>query len=167
MNAAGVGVGADETIDIPTPIQCDCHGIVIKEDVAPLGLNLQLESATGADYFAERAKGNFIMNIGLEVGGTDADTYLFHRFHTDAPFNRVEFSDPDVDRVLEKQRATLDENERADAVKEASDLLIEHSPQVFTASLVFYPLFRSYVKGHPERIPFGLVHNLSQIWLDA
>ncbi len=168
MNAAGVGVGAGETITINTPIQCDCHGVGIKEDVAALGLNLELEPLTSAgEYFGERAKGNFIMNIGLEVGGTDADTYLYHRFHTGAPFNRTGFSDPDVDRLLEKQRSTLDPEARADAVREASLALIEHSPQAFTASLVFYPIFRSYVMGHPEGIPFGLTHNLARLWLDS
>lgn len=84
MNAAGVGVGADETITIPTPIQCPCHATGIKEDVSVLGLDLELQQATGADYFAERSQGNFIMNIGLEVGGTDADTYLYHRFQAAA-----------------------------------------------------------------------------------
>ncbi len=168
MNAAGVGVGADETITIGTPIQCDCHAVGIKEDVSVLGLNLELEPLTSpGEYFGERAKGNFIMNIGLEVGGTDADTYLYHRFHTGAPFNRTGFSDPDVDRLLEKQRATLDTEARADAVREASLAIIEHSPQAFTASLVFYPIFRSYVMGHPERIPFGLTHNLARLWMDA
>ena len=167
MNAAGVGVGADETITIPTPIQGAFHATGIKEDVAALGLNLELEQATGADYFAERSKGNFIMNIGLEVGGTDADTYLYHRFHTGAPFNRTGFSDPDVDRLLAKQRATLDVEERAAIIREASLALIEHSPQAFTASLVFYPIFRSYVMGHPERIPFGLTHNLAWLWMDT
>ena len=167
MNAAGVGVGADETITINTPIQCPCHATGIKEDVATLGFNLELEQATGADYFAERAQGNFVMNIGLEVGGTDADTYLYHRFHTDAPFNRVGFSDPDVDRLLQQQRSTLDPEARAEAVREASLAIIEHSPQAFTASLVFYPIFRSYVMGHPEGIPFGLTHNLARLWLDT
>ena len=168
MNAAGVGVGADETITIGTPIQCDCHAVGIKEDVSVLGLNLELEPLTSpGEYFGERSKGNFIMNIGLEVGGTDADTYLYHRFHTGAPFNRTGFSDPDVDRLLEKQRATLDTEARADAVREASLAIIEHSPQAFTASLVFYPIFRSYVMGHPERIPFGLTHNLARLWMDA
>lgn len=168
MNAAGVGVGADETITIPTPIQGPFHATGIKEDVAALGLNLELEPLTSpGEYFGERAKGNFIMNIGLEVGGTDADTYLYHRFHTGAPFNRTGFSDPDVDRLLAKQRATLDTEARADAVREASLALIEHSPQAFTASLVFYPIFRSYVMGHPERIPFGLTHNLARLWMDA
>ena len=162
MNAAGVGVGADETITINTPIQCPCHATGIKEDVAALGLNLELETATGADYFAERSQGNFIMNIGLEVGGTDPDTYLFHRFHTGAPFNRTAFSDPEVDRLLEKQRALLDPEERADAIREASLALIEHSPQAFTAQLVFWPVSRSYVMGHPDAVPAGLVHQVQE-----
>lgn len=167
MNAAGVGVGADETITINTPIQCACHATGIKEDVAALGLNLELETATGADYFAERAQGNFIMNIGLEVGGTDPDTYLFHRFHTGAPFNRTAFSDPDVDRLLERQRALLDTEERAAAIREASLALIEHSPQAFTAQLVFWPVSRSYVMGHPNAVPAGLTFNLARVWLDT
>ncbi len=167
MNAAGVGVGADEEITINTPIQCPCHATGIKEDVAALGLNLELEPATSADYFAERAQGNFIMNIGLEVGGTDPDTYLYHRFHTGAPFNRTAFSDPEVDALLEKQRSTLDPEARADAIRDASLALIEHSPQAFTAQLVFWPTFRSHVKGHPNAIPAGLTHNLGRIWLDT
>ena len=167
MNAAGVGVGADETITINTPIQCPCHATGIKEDLIALGINLELEQATGADYFAERAQGNFIMNIGLEVGGTDPDTYLFHRFHTGAPFNRTAFSDPEVDRLLENQRAALDPEERAAAIREASLALIEHSPQAFTAQLVFWPVSRSYVMGHPDAVPAGLTFNLARVWLDA
>ncbi len=171
MNAAGVGIGADEVIDIPTPIQCDCHAVVIKEDVAKLGLNLELETATSADYFAQRAAGNFIMNIGLEVGGTDPDTYLYHRFHTGAPFNRTAFSDAATDLALEKQRSALDPNERADAIRDASMLLFEHSPQAFVSSLVFYPSFRSYVQGFPEDseggIPMGLTHNMARVWKDV
>ena len=167
MNAAGVGVGADETITINTPIQCPCHATGIKADVEQLGLNLELEQATSADYFAERAQGNFIMNIGLEVGGTDPDTYLFHRFHTGAPFNRTAFSDPEVDRLLEIQRATLDPEERAQAIREASLALIEHSPQAFTAQLVFWPVSRSYVHGHADPVPAGLTFNFARLWKEA
>ena len=167
MNAAGVGVGADETITINTPIQCPCHATGIKADVEQLGINLELEQATSADYFAERAQGNFVMNIGLEVGGTDPDTYLFHRFHTGAPFNRTAFSDPEVDRLLEIQRATLDPEERAQAIREASLALIEHSPQAFTAQLVFWPVSRSYVHGHADPVPAGLTFNFARLWKEA
>ncbi len=167
MNAAGVGVGADETIAINTPIQCPCHATGIKADVEQLGINLELEQATSADYFAERAQGNFVMNIGLEVGGTDPDTYLFHRFHTGAPFNRTAFSDPEVDRLLEIQRATLDPEERAQAIREASLALIEHSPQAFTAQLVFWPVSRSYVHGHADPVPAGLTFNFARLWKEA
>ena len=167
MNAAGVGVGADETITINTPIQCPCHATGIKADVEQLGINLELEQATSADYFAERAQGNFVMNIGLEVGGTDPDTYLFHRFHTGAPFNRTAFSDPEVDRLLEIQRATLDPEERAQAIREASLALIEQSPQAFTAQLVFWPVSRSYVHGHADPVPAGLTFNFARLWKEA
>ncbi|MYK25426.1 MAG: ABC transporter substrate-binding protein [Dehalococcoidia bacterium] len=167
MNAAGVGVGADETITINTPIQCPCHATGIKADVEQLGLNLELEPATSADYFAERAQGNFIMNIGLEVGGIDPDTYIYHRFHTGAPFNRTAFSDPEVDSLLEKQRATLDPEARADAIRDASLAIIEHSPQAFTAQLVFWPVSRSYVHGHAEPVPAGLTFNFARLWKEA
>ncbi|MYI86256.1 MAG: ABC transporter substrate-binding protein [Dehalococcoidia bacterium] len=167
MNAAGVGVAADETITFNTPFQCPCHATGIKADVEQLGLNLELEPATSADYFAKRAQGEFIMNIGLEVGGIDPDTYIYHRFHTGAPFNRTAFSDPQVDRLLEIQRATLDPEERAQAIREASLAIIEHSPQAFTAQLVFWPVSRSYVHGHAEPVPAGLTFNFARLWKEA
>lgn len=167
MNAAGVGVGADETITINTPIQCPCHATGIKQDLEVLGINLELEQKPAGEFFPERSAGNFIMNIGLEVGGPDPDTYLYHRFHTGAPFNRTAFSDPDVDRLLERQRATLDPEARADVIRDASLALIDHSPQVFTAQLVFWPTFRSYVKGHPDAVPAGLTFNAARVWLDV
>ena len=85
------------------------------------GLDLELQQATGADYFAERAQGNFIMNIGLEVGGTDADTYLYHRFPLRVRrSNRVGFSDAALMRSSRSSGPPLDTEARAEAVKEAS-----------------------------------------------
>ena len=165
--ASAAGLSADDPLTIATPIQCDCHAVQIKEDVKAIGLNLELEPATGADYFAQRAAGNYVMNIGLEVGGTDADTYLHHRFHSTGAFNRVGVSDPDLDRLLDKQRTTIDNEARAAAIKEVSLMLLEKSPQAFVSSLIFYPIFRSYMKGVPEKVPFGLTHNFSTVWLDS
>jgi ABC-type transport system substrate-binding protein len=165
--ASAAGLSADDPLTIATPIQCDCHAVQIKEDVKAIGLNLELEPATGADYFAQRAAGNYVMNIGLEVGGTDADTYLHHRFHSTGAFNRVGVNDPELDALLDKQRTTIDNEARAAAIKEVSLMLLEKSPQAFVSSLIFYPIFRSYMKGVPEKVPFGLTHNFSTVWLDS
>ncbi len=165
--ATAAGLDPNDPLTIATPIQCDCHAVQIKEDVKAIGLNLELEPATSADYFAQRAAGNYVMNIGLEVGGTDADTYLHHRFHSTGAFNRVGVNDPELDALLDKQRTTIDNEARAAAIDEVSLMLLEKSPQAFVSSLIFYPIFRSYLKGVPAKVPFGLTHNHSTLWLDS
>jgi peptide/nickel transport system substrate-binding protein len=70
----------------------------------------------------------------LAWGGplVDPDDYLYAQFHSTGGWNASQFSDPEVDRLLDATRSTFDQEERKALYAEVSLKLCELSPQGFS-----------------------------------
>jgi peptide/nickel transport system substrate-binding protein len=69
----------------------------------------------------------------LAWGGplVDPDDYLYAQFHSTGGWNAVQFSDPEVDELLDATRRTFDQEERKALYAEVSLKLCELSPEGF------------------------------------
>jgi peptide/nickel transport system substrate-binding protein len=70
----------------------------------------------------------------LAWGGplVDPDDYLYAQFHSTGGWNAVQFSDPEVDKLLDATRRTFDQEERKELYAEISTKLCELSPEGFS-----------------------------------
>jgi len=68
--------------------------------------------------------------LGL-TGGVDPDQHVGNAFMTGGGFNFYPYSNPQVDELIKKGRATTDKETRAQVYKDAVKLIMEDSPYIF------------------------------------
>ena len=89
----------------------------VQADLAQIGITLNIELMDGATYTARGADFDFDMIVG-KYGTSDLLIYAQGAFMTGGPFNFNGISDPELDALITKGLATIDETERAAIIDE-------------------------------------------------
>ena len=107
------------------------HGQVLQQNFAEIGFNVDLELLPVAENLARRASGEFSLVTQGQGGAADPDL-LFNDLHTTGGQNYGEFSDSEIDLMLEKGRTTFGVENRKAIYDEIQDkLLEEHAPRLW------------------------------------
>ncbi len=109
---------------------------VFKEDLLKVGVKLEVETLVWSQYLKEVTEDrNFeICALGWNTSGWDNDfTQIWSSTMIDEPksSNHIEFSDPEVDRLIEKARFTFEEEERIKVQGAVHRRLNELQPYTF------------------------------------
>lgn len=106
---------------------------VIQEDLKKVGIAVDVRSYEFATLYADVLRGNFQMFTLQWVGVSDPDI-LRRVFHSNqmppAGFNRGFYTNPDVDRLLDRATASIDEGERGRLYARVQQLVAEDAPYV-------------------------------------
>ena len=108
---------------------------VIQQDLRQVGIDVDVRSYEFATLYADVLKGNFQMFTLQWVGGAVADPDILRRvFHSQQVppigFNRGYYSNPEVDRALDRAQLSNDEAERKQLYGIAQRLIAEDVPYV-------------------------------------
>lgn len=90
------------------------------------------------------------------AGGTDPDKNVYQFFHSKGAVNLVQFSDPEMDKLLEAGRATTDKAERLKIYRQVNNILARQVPYLFLTYFENIWLVSNKVKGLPA-VPDGLM----------
>lgn len=82
------------------------------------------------------------------TGLTDPDGYLYSQFHTGGSWNWMDYSNEEVDELLEKGRTATTQEERAEHYYEAQRIISEDAVYANIATQKVYQAAQSYVKGY-------------------
>ncbi|PJF27943.1 MAG: glutathione ABC transporter substrate-binding protein [Phototrophicales bacterium] len=133
----------------------------VRSQLADIGINVELRTLEWPQYVphVRRPKPEndiqFAM-LGWSVPTMDADYALFALFHSSSHppgFNGAFYSNPEVDRLLDLGRSTLDQAERQAAYAEAIEIIWQDAPWLFLYSEIQVTAIRSNVEGfivHPD-----------------
>ena len=106
---------------------------VLKEQLAQVGIELEVRTFEWGTFYADVKKGNFHLYSLAWVGIADPDVY-FNLFHsTSAPpngDNRDRYRNGEIDSLLEKARATLNLPERASLYGKVQQILALELPVI-------------------------------------
>jgi len=105
----------------------------IQHDLAQVGIAVDIKSSEFQTLFADVVRGNFQLYTLQFVGVTDPDMLrrVFHsRQAPPAGLNRVFYSDPEVDRLIEEATRAVDDGERRVLYASAQQLIAEDVPYV-------------------------------------
>lgn len=102
------------------------------------------------------------MNSG--IGGPGPDS-LYEQFHSEGSSNMAFYSNPKVDELLEKGRATMDPDERHEIYDEVVTLILEDSPRIFVNDQDLPTVYWEYLKGF-ESNPHLSFMQLDRAWID-
>ena len=96
-------------------------------------------------------------------GRPDPDGNVFNYFHSKGGQNRSQYSNPQVDQLLEGARATYDNAERKRIYQQANRIILDDSPMIFIQHRpeikVMAPKLQNFA-----HVPDGMMR-FAQVWL--
>lgn len=114
-------------------------GEVVQAQLKEIGINIKIESLESGAALEKTGKGEHDMYIGSWTTVTaDPDYALYPTYHGSQKGpagNRAFYGNPQVDKLLDLGRKTVDEAERLKYYKEAQKLIVEDAPDV----QLYYP----------------------------
>jgi peptide/nickel transport system substrate-binding protein len=137
---------------------------IIQAALRELGLKVDLRMVEWATLLKEHVRKRnfdvFVLGWGL---GRDPDMFnLFHSSKTrPEDFNVASYDNPEVDRLLEKGRATCFQEERATYYHRVHELLAEDLPVIFLYHRDALPVVSSRVRG-VKPSPSGIMYNFHE-----
>jgi peptide/nickel transport system substrate-binding protein len=123
------------TLKIGTSEETRLQATAIQQDLAKVGIALEVRSYETATLFADLVRGDFQLSNPQWVGGAVLDPDILRRvFHSSqvppAGFNRGRYSNPDVDRLLDVATAALTEADRKKYYSDVQKLVAEDAPYI-------------------------------------
>lgn len=123
------------TLKISANEETRLQATVIQQDLARVGIDLDVRSYEFATMYADVLKGNFQLFSLQWVGGAMVDPDILRRvFHSTqtppAGFNRGHYSNPEVDRLIDLASAATSESDRKRYYGEAQKIIAEDAPYI-------------------------------------
>ena len=129
--------------------------LAIHHDLTELGLNVELQGLDWAAYLDRIDKNPpdlFLLSWVADFN--DPDNFLYFLFHTRqwGDNNHVRYSRREVDQLLDRGRATLDQAERIGLYRQAERLILDDCPWAILENRTNVLLLQPWVKGVRERL---------------
>jgi peptide/nickel transport system substrate-binding protein len=108
---------------------------VMQQDLARVGIDVNLESYEFATFYADVQKGNFQLYALQWIGGALIDPDILRRvFHSQqvppSGFNRGHYSNPEVDRLIDAATMAVTEEDRKKDYSAAQKIIAEDAPYI-------------------------------------
>ena len=141
---------------------------VMQQNFAEIGFEIGLEEYPDTEHLARRAAGEFTISTQGQGGELDPDV-LYGPHHSAGARNFGEFSDPEIDALLEQGRTTLGTENRLPIYDEIqTTLLEEHNPQIYWAFGASEVAHRPWVKGYgPTNSSTAATQQLYRSWFEG
>lgn len=131
LSEAGVGAhGMDMLVTSEYP-QTVTAAQIIADNLAPLGITVNIRTVDFATWLDEQNRGQFDMLMLGWLGNLDPDDFYYAQHHSDGTSNAQKFSDPRVDRLLDAGRVETDTRARKDDYAAAATLIADECSYIY------------------------------------
>ncbi len=103
----------------------------IQSELQPAGITVSIKQETFSTILSDTSAFNFQAALIGWSGRPDPDGNMYSWFHTGGGFNDMQYSNPQVDALLEAARATSDRATRTSDYQQAERLILQDAPYVF------------------------------------
>lgn len=138
---------------------------IIQANLADIGITANIVAEDWTVYLPKVLEGDFTTTILGNSGLADPDDYLYNVFHTGSSDNFSNFSNAEIDALLDQGRQASDPDERKAIYDEAQALILEQSPHVFLFHSAQYEALRNNVKGFKHYQNTGYL-SFRETWLE-
>jgi len=104
---------------------------VIADNLAPLGITVNIRTVDFATWLDEQNNGHFDMLMMGWLGNIDPDDFYYAQHHTDGTSNAQKFSDPEVDKLLDAGRVETNEPARKDIYNRAATRIADEVSYIY------------------------------------
>jgi peptide/nickel transport system substrate-binding protein/oligopeptide transport system substrate-binding protein len=143
---------------------------MIKKDLERLGLKVELQQVKEWKQYKVQVLGKLpgaMYRVSWFADFPDPDNFLFPLFHSQSPDNYANYSNSEVDRLLEQARSEGDYLKRIQLYRQAEALIMADAPVVNLVYYTFETLFQPYVQGIELNALGERYIPMHKIWLDA
>jgi peptide/nickel transport system substrate-binding protein len=139
-------------------------GQILQQFWKNIGANMEIEQVDQATIVPRAFMRQFQLTPWRIVDLADPDPQMYANFHTGSPVALSNYSDPELDRLLEHARTTADVGKRTDDYCAISRLLNQQAPWFWTFQNTYYAISTAKLKGLPK-IYSGVI-DVSQTWVE-
>jgi peptide/nickel transport system substrate-binding protein len=104
---------------------------IIADNLAPLGITVNIRTVDFATWLDEQNSGHFDMLMMGWLGNIDPDDFYYAQHHTKGTSNAQKFSDPEVDRLLDAGRIETNRQARMDDYAKAATIIADKVSYIF------------------------------------
>ncbi len=145
---AGLGSGFEMSI-LASPFYPEFINIalVLQSQLQEVGITVTLDQVEWGTFIDRWKNRDFATFVSYNGSGNDPDRALYPVFHTGGSVNAFQFSDPEVDRLLEEGRSTVDPAQRQEIYRQVEAKIAEAAPGLFLFTRTAYFALRDHVQG--------------------
>jgi peptide/nickel transport system substrate-binding protein len=104
---------------------------VIADNLAPLGITVNIRTVDFATWLDEQNSGHFDMLMMGWLGNIDPDDFYYAQHHTGGTSNAQKFSNPEVDRLLDAGRVATNRDARAADYARAAKIIADQVSYIY------------------------------------
>jgi len=139
-------------------------GQVLQQFWKQVGATMEIEQIDQATVVPRAFMRQFQLTPWRIVDLADPDPQMYANFHTGSPVALANYSDPELDRLLEHARTTADTAKRTEDYCAVSRLINKEAIWFWTFQNTYYAISTSKLKGLPK-IYHGVI-DVSDVWLE-
>jgi len=139
-------------------------GQVMQQFWKQAGANMEIEQVDQATIVPRAFMRQFQLTPWRIVDLADPDTQMYANFHTGSPVALANYSNPELDRLLENARVTADPEKRTEDYCAVSRLINQEAIWFWTFQNTYYAISSARLKGLPKM--FNGVIDASDVWME-
>lgn len=136
----------------------------LRNQLSEIGLEVELDLVNTTAYFERWDAGDYDMNITGSVVDADPDDNVWNYFSSEGPWNTHGYANPEVDALLEQERRTSDQEERAAIFQQIQAVAQSDVPFAFLYHEPDRTVFTNRVQGY---VPIPEQRYLETIWIES
>ncbi|HWZ38535.1 MAG TPA: ABC transporter substrate-binding protein [Bradyrhizobium sp.] len=139
-------------------------GQVLQQFWKQVGAVMEIEQVDQATIPPRAFMRQFQLTPWRIIDLADPDVQMYANFHTGSPVALANYSDPELDRLLEHARTTADVDKRTEDYCAISRLINKEAIWFWTFQNTYYAISSSRLKGLPK-IYSGVI-DVSDVWME-
>ncbi|HUN53253.1 MAG TPA: ABC transporter substrate-binding protein, partial [Candidatus Sulfotelmatobacter sp.] len=139
-------------------------GQVMQQFWKRIGANMEIEQVDQATIVPRAFARQFQLTPWRIVDLADPDPQMFANFHTGSPVALANYSNPELDKLLEHARVTADQQKRTEDYCAISRLINKEAIWFWTFQNTYYAISKAKLKGLPKM--YSGVIDVSGTWLE-
>jgi peptide/nickel transport system substrate-binding protein len=104
---------------------------IIADNLAPLGITVNIRTVDFATWLAEEGEGNFDAFMLSWLGNIDPDDFYYAQHHTGGGSNYQGYSNAEVDQLLDQARTETDTAARKDLYAQAATTIADEASYIY------------------------------------
>jgi 4-phytase/acid phosphatase/peptide/nickel transport system substrate-binding protein len=139
-------------------------GQVMQQFWKQVGANMEIDQVDQATIVPRAFMRQFQLTPWRIVDLADPDPQMFANFHTGSPVALANYSNPELDKLLEHARVTADREKRSDDYCAIGRLINKEAIWFWTFQNTYYAIAKAKLKGLPK-LHSGVI-DVSGTWLE-